>query len=258
MRPVDVTPPEFAGVENTRDLGGCEVEVSWDETTASDACSGVAGYDVHRDSGVAHAGETLVASGVPGSPYVDTTPGNGTWVYVVRAVDAAGNDDPNEVFEQQHEGSCTNDFPRDAGKDREDGIDPPNADGGHASPVEGGGAPRDWRSDPGRRGEVERPILRPMTHGAMTISWKPSPDEGGLHEVTYAVVRGDLLALGERGHSHELVEPGACGIEGHELVMEAQLDGPAWYDLVVPVSGDNATFGYDSFGEEREEVAVCE
>ena len=34
--------------------------------------------------------------------------------------------------------------------------------------------------------------------------------------------------------------------------------GPsASYWIVVPVGGDNATFGYDSGGEERPEAPVC-
>jgi hypothetical protein len=236
----------FAGIVDTRDLGFCQVEVTWDESTASDDCSGIAGYDVYRDHGVAHAGETLVASVVRGSPYVDTTPGNGTWVYVVRAVDGSGNEERNQVFQQESEGSCTNDFPRDAGLDRENGIDPPNADHGNSA---GGGL----------RERIET-RLGHSAHGdgSLRVRWLPSLDEGGLYPVSYSVLRGDLFALRTTGYTHALVTAGSCGIVEHEHLMPDQLDGRAYYYLVVPVSGDNATFGYDSSHRERPVAPVCE
>lgn len=244
VAPVDASPPAFAGIVDTRDLGYCQVEVSWDESTAVDDCSGIAGYDVYRDHGVAHAGETLVAAGVPGSPYIDTTPGNGTWIYVVRAVNGAGLDDGNEIFQQESEGSCRNDFPRDAGLDRENGVDPPRADRFRSAP----GGPREGEWD------TTRLRLHAMT---IDISWLPSPDEGGLYPVTYSVVRGTLQSLREGAYDHELVLPDACGIAGHELAMPDQVDGVSRYYLVVAVSGDNATYGYDSFGREIEATPVC-
>lgn len=247
VSPVDVGDPVFAGISDTRDLGACQVEVSWD-VPATDACAGVAGYDVYRDHGVAHAGETLVASLVPASPYVDTTPGNGTWVYVVRAVDRAGHREMNTVFQQESEGSCTNDFPRDAGLDREDGVDPPNGDRGHAGRIDRGGL---------REASGPLRLERPMFHEGMRIAWKPSPDEGGPYPVTYAVLRGDCATLRAGRYSHALVAPGACGLTGHEYVMMGQGDGAASYYVVVAVSGDNATFGYDSSGREIPDSPVC-
>jgi hypothetical protein len=243
--PLDSTPPTFGGITDTRDLGFCEVEVLWDETTAMDACSGVASYNIYRDNGVGHAGETLVASGVPGSPHVDTTPGNGTWVYVVRAVDAAGNEEGNEVFQQESENSCTNDFPRDAGMDRENGVDPPNADGGAPPPAR-----------PGDEEIVVSGFRRLEGVGDMSIRWTASPDEGGLYLVTYSVLRGSLDSLRRGAYDHALATADSCGITGHQALLSDQPTGSHYY-LVAAVAGDNATFGYDSSGQERVSAGVC-
>jgi len=253
-RPVDSTPPEFAGIVDTRDLGYCEVEVSWDEATASDSCSGIGSYNVYRDHGVGHRGETLVASGVPGSPYIDTTPGNGTWVYVVRAVDGADNEEQNEVFQQESENSCTNDFPGDAGMDDENGVDPPNGDGGNSFTPPPGGDDLQGRLE----ARIERSLGRLRGNETLRIAWTPSPDEGGLYPVTYSVLRGDLFALSASGYSHVLATPDACGITEHETALDSQVDGGSYYYLIVAVSGDNATYGYDHLGAERPEAPVCE
>ncbi len=247
---VDLAPPTFAGVENTRDLGRCQVEVLWNDATAVDACSGMAGFNVYRDNGVGRRGRTRIATLVPGSPYVDTTPGNGTWTYVVRAQDRSGREEQNDVFQQESENSCTNDFPRDAGLDRENGIDSPNADGGHAAPRPGLGAGRERRVEDLR-------VMRSRLHDGLRIRWNPSPDEGGLYPITYSVLRGSLRDL-PTGYQHALVAPDACGIAEHEYRTPPQDDGQASYYIVVPVSGDNATFGYDSDGRERPAVVVCE
>lgn len=245
IAPRDLSAPTFAGIIDTRDLGFCQVEVTWDESTARDDCSGIAGYDVYRDHGVAHAGRTRVASGVTGSPYIDTTPGNGTWIYVVRAVNGAGLDDGNSVFQQESEGSCTNDFPRDAGLDRENGLDPPRADR--------------FRSDPSTSSTGGPDAARLRLLGmAIDIAWIPSPDEGGLYPVTYSVLRGTLGSLQAGAYDHALVTPDACGIPIHSFSMPDQLDGISRYYLIVSVSGDNATYGYDSFGREIAASPVCE
>lgn len=244
ITPLDDTVPSFGGVTDTRDLGFCEVEVLWDESTASDSCSGVASYNVYRDHGVGHRGDTLVASGVPGSPHVDTTPGNGTWVYVVRAVDAAGNEEQNEVFQQESENSCTNDFPADAGMDDENGVDPPSADGQAGLPWPGEGEP------------VVLGMRRRDGAADMRISWAASPDEGGLYLVTYSVLRGSIAALAEGRYDHALAAPDACGIALNEALLSDQPEGSQYF-LVVAVAGDNATFGYDSAGAERPSAEVC-
>jgi len=242
--PVDETPPQFGGITDTEDAGFCNVLVHWDESTAVDACSGVALYTIYRDHGVAHRGETLVGT-AEHTPYTDTTPGNGVWVYVVRAVDGAGNEEQNEVFVQESEGSCTNDFPMDAGMKKGKNIDPPNAD-------KQGGILAVGREPEG-----------PPTPGFdsewldIKISWEASPDEGGLYPVTYSILRGSLEDLQSDGYLYTLVDPAACGIVENEYIMEDQADGFSYYYVIVPVSGDNATFGYDSRGAERPEVPVC-
>jgi len=243
--PIDETPPAFGGVTDTEDAGFCNVLVHWDESTAVDTCSGVALYTIYRDHGVAHRGETLVGTSEH-TPYQDTTPGNGVWVYVVRAVDTAGNEEQNEVFVQESEGSCTNDFPMDAGMKKGKNIDPPNADKqGGILRVE-----REPEGPPPPRFDSEWLDIR--------ISWEGSPDEGGLYPVTYAVLRGSLEDLQTDGCLYTLVDPAACGIVENEYIMEDQVDGFSYFYVIVPVSGDNATFGYDSRGAERPEAPVCE
>jgi len=243
--PIDETPPAFGGVTDTEDAGFCNVLVHWDESTAVDTCSGVTLYTIYRDHGVAHRGETLVGTSEH-TPYQDTTPGNGVWIYVVRAVDAAGNEEQNEVFVQESEGSCTNDFPMDAGMKKGKNIDPPNAD------KQGGilGVGREPEGPPTPGFDSEWLDIR--------ISWEASPDEGGLYPVTYAVLRGSLEDLQSDGCLYTLVDPAACGIAGNEYIMEDQVDGFSYFYVIVPVSGDNATFGYDSRGAERPEAPVCE
>jgi hypothetical protein len=151
--PVDETPPAFDGVTDTEDAGFCQVLVHWDETTAVDDCSGIGFFTVYRDNGVVHAGTTLVGTS-PGSPYMDTTPGNGVWVYVARAVNGAELEEQNEVFVQESESSCMNEFPRDAGMKKGKNIDPPNAD--KQGKVKGAGSSKDrlgpWVGARNRRG----------------------------------------------------------------------------------------------------------
>jgi len=243
--PIDETPPEFGGITDTEDAGFCNVLVHWDESTAVDACSGVALYTIYRDHGVAHRGETLVGTS-PHTPYQDTTPGNGVWVYVVRAVDAAGNEEQNEVFVQESEGSCTNNFPMDAGMKKGKNIDPPNAD-------KQSGILR-----VGREPEGPPPPGFDSEWLDIRISWEASPNEGGLYPVTYAILRGSLEDLQTDGYLYTLVDPAACGIVENEYIMEDQVDGFSYYYVIVPVSGDNATFGYDSRGVERPAAPVCE
>jgi hypothetical protein len=202
-----------------------------------DDCSGIGLFNIYRDNGVAHAGETWVGSDTDGSPYEDTTPGNGVWVYVVRAVNGAGLEEQNEVFVQESENSCTNDFPRDAGMKKGKNVDPPNAD------------KQDFR------------ILGMGIEGEfldIRINWQRSADEGGLYPVTYSVLRGNLDDLGDGTLRYGLVDGAACGIAEDHYIMTGQVDGVSYYYVIAPVSGDNATFGYDSSGMERAETAVCE
>jgi hypothetical protein len=90
------------------------------------------------------------------------------------------------------------------------------------------------------------------------VIWDPSPDEEGMYPVTYSVLRGELAELSRGVYTHRLVDPAACGLTAHEYEMVDQGDGVSYYYLVVPVSGDNATFGYDSAGAERPAAPVCE
>ena len=145
--------------------------------------------------------------------------------------------------------------------DEDDGPDPPSADAVAPGPGDGFerpepfGRPEEPRVfDPARR--IDRARLIRHGIGDMRISWIPSPDEGGLHLVTYSVLRGTLASLRAGAHDHELVDPTACGITEHEYVMTDQRGG-SYYYLVVPVGGDNATFGYDSTGTERPAAGVC-
>jgi hypothetical protein len=209
---------------------------------------------VYRDHGVAHRGRTRIASLVPASPYIDTTPGNGTWVYVVRAEDAAGREEQNDVFQQESEGSCRNNFPGDAGLGPDGGVDSPNADRLRAAPATHG----DRRELPG--GDLGRPIISagPWDDGRLRLRWSASIDEGGLYPVTYSVLRGDLDLLRTTGYSHALAAPTSCGLTLHELILDDEIDGRSSYYLVVAVSGDNATFGYDSSGRELPAATVCE
>ena len=83
-------------------------------------------------------------------------------------------------------------------------------------------------------------------------------DEGGLYPVSYSVLRGDLLTLSDSGYSHALAAPDSCGITEHETELASQVDGGSYYYLIVAVSGDNATYGYDHLGLERPATPVCE
>jgi len=215
--PVDTTPPLFDGVTEVGEASPCSMVVQWDETTAVDRCSGLSHYSIYRDSGTAHAGGTL-AGGATSPPWEDTPPGSGVWTYVVRAVNGAGIEEGNEVFLEQEATSCLWPFPRDAGGSRT-AAGPGSAD--------------------------------------IRISWEGSPDEGGLYPVTYAVLRGSLEDLESDGYTYTLVDPAACGITENEYIMESQVDDFSYYYVIVPVSGENATFGFDSRGVERPEAPVC-
>jgi len=217
--PSDMTPPTFAGISHVRDsTTPCRVVVHWDEGTASDWCAGIDHYVIYRDPDVAQAGDTAVGTSVH-SPYGDASPGNGVWVYVVRAVDRAGNEEQNEVYIEESENSCS--------------------------------ILRDARLT--SAGNVERP----GGDGSLRIDWEPSPDEGGPEPVSYTVLRGPLLDLQTAGYTYLMVDPAACDITDHFYLMAGQVDGVAYYYVIAPVSGTRATFGYDSRAVERPAAPVC-
>jgi len=220
--PPDTQPPSFAGVSDVEDIGACHARVHWDEATAIDTCSGIDHFVIFRDHGAAHVGETVVGTATA-SPYVDASPGNGVWTYVVRAVDRAGNEEHNMVFIEAAENSCADVYPRDARLHNDRNVNP-----------------------------------RTTATQQVRIAWEPSPDEGGPYPVTYAILRGNLRQLRLGDYDYVLVHPAACGLTDHEYLMENQVDGVSYYYVVVAVSGDNATYGYDSAGTERREEDVCE
>ncbi len=81
----DLIPPD-APVNLAAVEGDSVVQLSWD------AVAGAASYNLYR-SYVTGGGYTLIASGLAGTTYDDTTVTNGTWYYyVVTALDAAGNE----------------------------------------------------------------------------------------------------------------------------------------------------------------------
>jgi hypothetical protein len=110
--------------------------------------------------------------------------------------------------------------------------------------------PRDARLD------NDRNVGPPDALGDIRIDWWPSPDEGGPHPITYTILRGRLEDLRGPGYTYGMVDSNAWGITDHHYYMERQVDGEDYYYVVVPVSGDQATFGYDSNGVERPEVPV--
>ncbi len=86
-------PANLAAVE-----GDSVVSLSWD------AVASAAAYNLYR-SYVTGGGYTLIASGLTGTTYDDTTAVNGTWYYyVVTALDAAGNESvrSNEAAAMPH------------------------------------------------------------------------------------------------------------------------------------------------------------
>jgi hypothetical protein len=90
------------------------------------------------------------------------------------------------------------------------------------------------------------------------INWFRSEDEGGLYPITYTVLRGRIDELSTGVYDWERADANACGITEDYYVMDEQVDGESYYYVVVPVSGDNATFGYDSDGTERAPGPVCQ
>jgi len=217
--PVDTRPPTFPGIEDVQDTATpCRVVVHWDEGRAWDDCSGISHYVIYRDRDVANAGETVVVNALS-SPYEIPSRGNGPWVYVVRAVDRAGNGEQNLAFVEEMENSC---------------------------PI-----PGDARLTSGSN------VRRPDIDGSIRIEWEPSPDEGGPEPVSYTVLRGPLLDLQTAGYTYTMVDPAACDITDHFYVMADQVDGVAYYYVIAPVSGPNATFGFDWRGVERPEAPVC-
>jgi hypothetical protein len=94
----DIAAPIFGGVESVIPGGFCgEIVLAWSE--ALESCNGPVAYDVHRspDPGFTPGPETLVATTFA-TGFVDAglVPGV-DHTYVVRARDAAGNTDTNDV-----------------------------------------------------------------------------------------------------------------------------------------------------------------
>ena len=254
---LDGDPPQFPGLSAPRDRGACEVEITWDDSRAFDTCSGLAFFNVYRDHDVRQRGETLVASGLSGSPYIDTPPGNAVWHYLVRAVDHAGNEDERLDSWLVAVTSCADDFPADADLGPAGGVERPSADA--AGGGERTGGPRTPSGERIFSPDGERPhepIRVVRAAGDMTIRWGPSPSEGGPYDVSYSVLRGSLAALSVGAYDHALVDEAACGLLAHEYLM-AEQGGGSWYYLIATVSGANGTFGDDSEGSERPEAATC-
>lgn len=93
--------PVFGGVSSVTTPGSalCTLTVSWN--AAASACAGTVTYDVYRSatSPVAIGPASLVASGLTGTSYTDTSAlaTGATYYYVVRAVSGTGVEETNSV-----------------------------------------------------------------------------------------------------------------------------------------------------------------
>jgi fibronectin type 3 domain-containing protein len=88
----DATPPSQPGTLTATAASGTEIDLSWGASTDN---VGVTGYDVERCSGSGCTNFTQIAITGTGTTYKDTTvAANSTYVYRVRAFDAAGNLSP--------------------------------------------------------------------------------------------------------------------------------------------------------------------
>ncbi len=98
-RPADTTPPTFAGIQSaTPSCTPLQIDLSWNEGVES--CSNPVTYNIYRSttSGFTPDPTNRIASGVTTLTYSDTNVVDGTtYYYIVRAVDALGNEDTNTI-----------------------------------------------------------------------------------------------------------------------------------------------------------------
>lgn len=93
---VDLTPPAFAGLKSAKVITTTQADLSWDASPESSAVYHVCQSAVPGACASAFASTFLTLPGAPGYSVKGLTP-SASYYFVVRAQDAAGNIDSNEV-----------------------------------------------------------------------------------------------------------------------------------------------------------------